>query len=130
MKKKSLFAVKFTVVALAVGFFSPSVNVVKNVTLSETGYNLSVSIFNTAEARGRGGRGGGARGGNARGGNRNANRNRNSNRNVNRNRNVNVNVHGGGGRYYGGGGYRGAPVAAGLVTGMVVGTAVASTNNP
>jgi|GEM_PF-3941303 hypothetical protein len=31
MKKKSLFAMKFAVVALAAGFFSPSVHTVKDV---------------------------------------------------------------------------------------------------
>jgi len=135
MKKKSLFATKFAVVALAAGFFSPSVSVVKhetlseNAALSENGYSLNISILNTAEARGRGGRGGGQKANRSRGGNRSANRSRNTNRNVNRNTNVNVNNS----RYYGGGGGyyndNNNDAAAGLLVGMVVGAAVASSAN-
>ena len=136
MKTKKIFLVKFTAVAMLLGFFSPSVSVVnpefKGVnTYSASSSYLTLSLFNTAEARGGrgggGGRGGMSRGGGSRGGsmnrgggnrssvnrgsganrntNTNRNRNTNSNRNVNRNTNVNrdVNVN----HYYGGGGYHG-----------------------
>jgi len=112
MKNKNKILLKFTVVAAMIGVFSPSVSVQTEHFSANNSYttlpfsNLSVSLFNTAEAR----RGGGGRGGASRGGarsrpstgNRNRNTNRNSNRNVNRNvnKNVNVNVNH---NYYGGG---------------------------
>ncbi len=117
MKKKSLFSVKFIAVALAVGVFSPSISV-ENMTSSEEGYKVNISILQTAEARQK---------------SRNANRNksRNKSRNTNRNRNVNrnVNVNTRGGRYYGGGSYNNHNTGAAVVAGMVVGAAVASTAN-
>ena len=94
MKNKNIFLVKFAVVALAVGVFSPSVSVKPEVKASH-GYaaipmQVDVTLFHTAEAR----RGGGARrssGNRSRSSNKNVNRNsnRNVNRNVNRNTNVN-----------------------------------------
>ncbi len=130
MQKKQ-FLVKFAVVAMFVGLLSPSIDItteqVKNLSYNNstneaTPIGFSFSLLNRAEAR-RGGGGGARRGG---GGNRNrsANRNRNTNRNVNRNVNVNHNVRGG--RYYGGGYYRGAPLLAGAVAGLAIGTIVAS----
>lgn len=118
MTKKNQFSVKFVIVALAVGLFSPSVSVksvegVKHTALG--GYDVQVSVFNTAEAKRKAKR-------KAR---RKGNRKGNRNRNVRRNKNVNVNVNRGGGRYYGGGNYRrntGAAVAAGMVVGAAVAT--------
>ena len=56
MKKKNIFLVKFTVVAALIGFFSPSVNVNTNVhsldSYSVLPFQLNVSLFHTAEARG------------------------------------------------------------------------------
>ncbi len=119
MKKKNLFSVKFIAVALAVGVFSPTISV-ENMTSSEEGYKVNISILQTAEAR--------QRSKNVkRSGNRSSNRNRNTNRNRNVNRNVNVNT--GGGRYYGGGSYNNHNTGAAVVAGMVVGAAVASTAN-
>ena len=135
MKNKNIFLVKFAVVAIAIGIFSPSVSVKPEVKANH-GYaaipmQVDVTLFHTAEARRGGGmrRGGGAR----RGGNRNVNRNsnRNVNRNVNRNRNVNVNVHHNN-RYYGGrhyGYYRGAPLLA-FSTALVVGSVIAAATMP
>ncbi len=63
MKKTKISLVKFTVVAAMIGVFSPSVSVQTNVQSSHTSAysvlpsHLSVSLFNTAEAR-RGGGGG------------------------------------------------------------------------
>ena len=62
MKKKKLFLVKFTVVAGMLGLFSPSVSVNQIDVQSSNDYTAapfvaSLSLFNTAEARGR--RGGG-----------------------------------------------------------------------
>jgi len=68
MKKFSIFGIKFFVVFLAVGFFSPSVTVE---TSSPDGIrHVSFSILNSVEARRGGGgmRGGGMRGGGMRGG--------------------------------------------------------------
>jgi hypothetical protein len=158
MKKKNISLVKFTVVAAMVGFFSPSVNVKTNVQ-SLNSYNTaplqwSVSLLNTAEARGRGGGRGGARGGSAhRGGSANrggsrarsrpstrpstrpANRpakrpsTRPVDRNVNRNVNVNVNN-----RYYGGYGhgygYYGDRAIYGFAAGLVIGSMVAAATIP
>lgn len=129
MKNKNISLVKFTVVAIAIGFFSPSVSIQPEVQsgagMSALPMHLHVSLLNTAEAR-RGGGGGARRGGGGarRGGgarsrpsrstrsgnrsrstnksrntNRNKNVNRNTNVNRNVNRNVNVNVNN---RYYGG----------------------------
>ena len=119
MKKKNKFAAKFAIVALAVGLFSPSVSVKSVTSLAVEGYDVSISIFNTAEAR-------------QKNRNKNVNRNKNRNKNVNRNSNVNVNrnvnVNHRGGRYYGGGSYNNNNGAA-LVAGMVVGAAVATAAN-
>ena len=152
MKNKNLFLVKFTVVAAMVGFFSPSVNVKTNVqsvnSYSVLPFQLNVSFFNTAEARGGrgGGRGGMSRGGASRGsmghartrpatrpstGRQvgNSNRNINSNRNVNRNVNVNVNH-----RYYGvyghGYGYYGNHAIYGFAAGLVIGSMIAASTMP
>ena len=51
MKKKNQFAVKFAIVALAVGLFSPSVSVKTVSTFAGEGYSVNLSVFNTAEAR-------------------------------------------------------------------------------
>lgn len=143
MQNKNKFLVKFTVVAAMIGLFSPSINVQTEVQSSSSSFSvlpshISLSLFQTAEARRGGGgarRGGGARSRPARGGNRNYNRNsnRNVNRNVNRNynRNVNVNVnhryHGGYGRGYGY--YGGRPILA-FATGMAIGSMIASASMP
>lgn len=141
MKNKNIFLVKFAVVAVAIGFFSPSVNVQPEVKASK-GYatipmQFDVTLLNTAEAR-RGG-GGARRGGGAnrsRSTNRNTNRNTNVNRNRNVNRNVNKNVNvNHNRRYYGGhsrgyyGYYRGAPLMA-FTTGLVIGSMVAASTMP
>jgi len=156
MKKKNISLVKFTVVAMAIGFFSPSVSIQPELQ-SRTGMgaipmHLHVSLLSTAEARRGGGgarRGGGGarRGGSARSRpsksnrsrntnksrntnrNKNVNRNTNVNRNVNRNVNVNVNN-----RYYGGHGrgygyYGGAPILA-FTTGLVLGSVIAASTMP
>jgi len=143
MQKKNLFLVKFVTVAMALGFYSPAVETVSQGD-SDT---LEVSFVSKAEARG--GRGGGhaGRGGGGHAGrgnvnrsnvnrsnvNRNTNRNvnRNTNRNVNRNTNRNTNINIDNDRYYGGsynrGGYYGAgAVVAGVVTGLAIGSIVAS----
>ena len=150
MKKKNIFLVKFTVVAAMVGFFSPSVNVKTNVQ-SLNSYNTiplewSVSLLNTAEARGRSGgaqRGRSANRGGARARPKPSTRpstrpaqrpstkpvNRNVNRNVNVNKNVNVNH-----RYYGGHGhgygyYGGHPIAR-WTTALIIGSWVAAATMP
>jgi hypothetical protein len=141
MKKKNIFLVKFTVVAAMIGLFSPSVTVETNVqsgsSYSVDPIQLSISLFNTAEARRGGGRGGASRGGSARrsSGTRNRsntrNRNTNKNRNVNRNKNVNVNVNH---RYYGGhrhyGGYYGGRPILIFATGMAIGSIIAASTMP
>ena len=88
MKNKNIFLVKFAVVAVAIGLFSPSVSVETEVKASH-GYaaipmQFNVTLFNTAEAKRN----------RSKSSNRNRNSNRNSNRNVNKNvnRNVNKNV--------------------------------------
>lgn len=153
MKKKNIFLVKFTVVAIAIGLFSPSVSIQPELQsragMSAIPMHLHVSLLNTAEARRGGGgarRGGGARSrpsGSTRSGNRsrstnksrntnrnkNVNRNTNVNRNVNRNVNVNVNN-----RYYGGHGrgygyYGGAPILA-FTAGLVLGSVIAASTMP
>ncbi len=153
MKKTNSSLVKFTVVAAMIGVFSPSVSVQTEVQSHHTNAysvlpsHLTVSLFQTAEARRGGGggarRGGGAhRGGGARsrpsGGNksRNTNRNKNVNRNTNRNvnKNVNVNVNHNSNRYYGGHGrgygyYGGRPILA-FSTGLIIGSVIASASMP
>ena len=139
MKNKNRFLVKFTVAAAMIGLFSPSVKVQTDVHTNSSNFNIlpsevSITLFNTAEARrggGRAHRGGGARSRPAGSGNRNYNRNHNVNRNVNRNRNVNVNVNH---RYYGGYGrgygyYGGRPVLA-FTTGLVIGSVIAASTMP
>ena len=163
MKNKTAFLTKFAIAAMVIGFFSPSITVESTKT---TGTNLltfipnsvSVSLLNSAEARGN--RGGARRGGGGarRSGTRNVNRNksrnvnrnknvnRNVNRNVNKNKNVNVNVnrsrnyHGGGhhhrhtnfyrgGGYYYGGHYH--PVARftfAMLTAVAIGTIISSSS--
>jgi len=155
MKTKKIFLVKFTAVAMLLGFFSPSVSVVnpelKGVnTYSASSLHVNISLLNMAEARG--GRGGGARGGSrggaSRGGsmnrgsganrstntnrNRNTNTNRNVNRNTNVNRNVNVNHYYGGGGYHGGGryGYWGGAAIVAWTSAVVVGSMVAASTMP
>ena len=146
MKTKKIFLVKFTAVAMLLGFFSPSVSVVnpeKGVnTYSASSLHVNISLLNTAEARG--GRGGGARGGAQRSSvnragnvNRGSNVNRNTNRNVNRNtnrnvnRDVNVNHYYGGG-YHGGGryGYWGGAAIVAWTSAVVVGSMVAASTMP
>ena len=131
MKNKNIFLVKFAVVAVAIGLFSPSVNVKPEVKASH-GYaaipmQFNVTLFNTAEAR----RGGGNRGGN-RNVNRNSNRNTNRNVNVNRNvnKNVNVNVNHRNNRYYGRPGYYGGRPLAVFTTGLIIGTMVSASTMP
>jgi len=129
MKNKKVLFTKFAIVALAIGFFSPSVAIQesKNYTGS-TLFNteITLSLLNQAEARRNGGANRNRSANRNKNSNRNSNRNKNVNRNVNKNVNVNVN-HRGGGRYYGGGSYhRGGAIAAGVVTGLVVGSIVAS----
>jgi len=134
MKKQNKLLVKFTVMTMLLGFFSPSVTV-RTVTSAQT-YNSHAStqkqftftLLHQAEAR----RGGGTkRAGTrsrSRGGSKNINRNvnKNVNKNVNINRNVNVNVNH---RYYGGsprhhhGHFHGRPIipfAAGLAIGSII----------
>ncbi len=151
MKKTNSSLMKFTIVAAMIGVFSPSVSVQTDVPSNHANAysvlpsHLSVSLFQTAEARRGGGGGGARRGGGARsrpsGGNRskntnrNKNVNRNTNRNVNRNvnKNVNVNVNHNN-RYYGGHGrgygyYGGRPILA-FSTGLVIGSVIASASMP
>lgn len=129
MKKKNIFLAKFTLVAMMVGFFSPSIKIEQKDNQS----NLKISILQKAEAR----RGGAKRGGSksnrssSRNTNRNSNKNVNVNRNSNKNTNVNVNVnnnryHGGGHRH---GYYRGRPLV-GFTTGLVIGTMIAASTMP
>lgn len=147
MNKKNKSLVKFTVTAIMIGVFSPSVSVQTDIPSSHDNVysilplNMSVSLFHTAEARrGRGGahRGGGARSrparsthrGSQRNRNKNINRNKNVNRNVNKNVNVNVNHN----RYYGGHGrgygyYGGRPILA-FSTGLIIGSVIASASMP
>ena len=124
MKRKNIFLVKFTAVAMMLGLFSPSIVQVKH---SDTSIHFQVTLLKQAEARRGGVRGGGRSV--KRGGNRNVNRNKNVNRNVNRNVNVNVNN-----RYYGGhhghyGSYHGHPILA-FATVMAVGSIVAAATMP
>lgn len=142
MKKTKISLMKFTVVAAMIGVFSPSVSVQTDLQSNHTNVysvlpsHLTVSLFQTAEAR-RGGGGARRGGGGARsrpsGGNRSRNKNvnRNTNRNVNRNVNVNVNHNN---RYYGGHGrgygyYGGRPILA-FSTGLVIGSVIAAASMP
>ncbi len=132
--KKNNMLVKFTAVAAMIGLFSPSVSINTNVQ-STNGYSvdpieLSVSLFNTVEAREH---------------NRNVNKNKNVNRNknvnknknvtrnknVNKNTNVNVNVNKNsrhrGGRHYGS--YRGRSIV-GFGAGLAIGTMIAASTMP
>jgi hypothetical protein len=140
MKKKNLFLMKFTVVAGMIGLFSPSVSVHKTQLFTETSatlapFEVSISLLNTAEARGR------AKKPVHHGGNHvrprprpstrpvNKDINRNVNRNINKNVNVNVNH-----RYYGGYGhgygyYYGSPIVA-FTTGLVIGSIIAASTMP
>ncbi len=101
MKNKNKFLVKFTVVAAMIGLFSPSVDLQTEVQSNSSSFSilpsqLSLSLFQTAEARRGGGGarrgGGGARSRPSRSTNRSSNRSRNKNVNRNSNRNVNRNV--------------------------------------
>ena len=140
MKYENSFLVKFTVAAVMVGFFSPSVSV-KTTTHSESRFGIiplemSASLFTQAEAR----RGAGANRSRNKNTNKNTNKNKNVNKNVNRNvnknvnKNINVNVNNNK-RYYGGhsrghyGYYRGAPLMA-FTTGLVVGSVIAASTMP
>ena len=122
MKNKNSFLIKFAVVALAIGVFSPSVSVKPEVKESH-GYaalpmQVELTLLHTAEAR----RGGARRGGGA-------HRSGNRNRNVNRNVNVNVNHNN---RYYGGrhyGYYHGSPLLA-FSTGLIIGSVIAASTMP
>ena len=120
MQKKINVGLKFTIVALCIGLFAPSFNVdtTKSIKDSYSGVTIpkiEITIFNQAEARPV---------------HRQARRvsrrtSRRTSRRVSRRRNVAY----GGGRYYGGGYHHhhtGAAVAAGVVTGMAVGAAVAA----
>ncbi len=134
---KNRILVKFTIVAMMLGLFSPSIIVQKQNNQIE----VKISILSQAEAK-RGGRG-------KKGGNRSTNKNRNSNRNVNKNKNtnrntnvnrnvnknVNVNVnnnsrHNSRHRHHGSHGYyRGSPILA-FTTGMVIGSVIAASTMP
>ena len=78
---KTLGFAKFTAIAIALGFFSPTISIQNNSTTSATA-TLEFSILNTAQAD---------RNDN-RNNNRNKNKNKNTNVNVNSNKNTNVNV--------------------------------------
>ena len=140
MKKKNTL-VKFGVVAAMVGLFSPSVSIQTAIPSGDSYRTapavLSVSLFNTAEARRDGNRN--------RSGNRNKNTNRNKNvnknKNVNRNKNVNknknvnrnvnknvnVNVNHRNNRHYGS--YRGRSIV-GFTAGLAVGSVIAASTMP
>ena len=138
---KNNFLLKFSIVAVAVGVLSPSVNFIPEV--SEQGYQvsvsqLSISLFSQAEARRDGAKarkGGGAKRNKNVNKNRNVNKNKNVNNNVNKNVNANVNVnknvnvnvnHNRRGHY---GHYHGRPLV-GFTTGLVLGTMVAAATMP
>ena len=137
MKNKIL--VKFSVVAMVLGLFSPSINI----QTQNNKQQIEVSILSKAEARRGGNRSANRSGNRNRNVNRNSNRNRNVNRNsnrnvnVNRNRNVNrnVNVNVNSGRYYGGhrhggyGHYHGRTILA-FTAGMAIGSIIASSTMP
>ena len=116
MKNKNIFLTKFAIVAIAIGLFSPSINI-NTEAKTGNGYaaipmQLNVTLFNTAEAR------------RARPARHNGNRHRH---NGNRHRHVNHNNRYYGGRHYGY--YRGRPLAA-FTTALVVGTMVAAATMP
>jgi len=144
---KNNFLLKFSIVAVAVGVLSPSVNFIPEV--SEQGYQvsvsqLSISLFSQAEARRDGAKarkGGGAKRNKNVNKNRNVNKNKNVNKNVNVNNNVNKNVnanvnvnknvnvnvnHNNHGRY---GHYHGRPLVA-FTSALIIGTMVAAATMP
>jgi len=128
MKNKNSYLVKFAVVSVMIGLFSPSVSV-KTTTPSGNGFGvmpiaMDVSLFTQAEAR-RGG--GGARRGGGASRNRSSNRNVNRNKNVNRNVNVNVNHNN---RYYGRRGYYGGRPLVAFSTGLVIGSMITAASMP
>jgi hypothetical protein len=131
MKNKIL--VKFTVVAMMLGLFSPSINIKKQ----DNQQQVEISILSKAEARRGGGRSAN-RSSNRnvnRNSNRNVNRNSNRNRNRNVNKNVNVNVNHGNSRYYGGhhhggyGHYHGRPILA-FTSAVAIGSIIAASTMP
>ncbi|SFV61432.1 hypothetical protein MNB_SV-6-975 [hydrothermal vent metagenome] len=120
MQKRANLGLKFTIVALGVGLFSPSLHLDTTKSIERSYSSISIpkieiNIFNQAEAAPV---------------HRQARRvSRRTSRRVSRRHNV---VYGGS-RYYGGGYHHhhhhhhtGAAVAAGVVTGMAVGAAVAA----
>lgn len=109
MKKKNIFAMRFAIVAIAIGVISPSGDV-KSVTVAENSYIPTISLLNRAQAAPV---------------HRQARRvsRRTSRRTTRRN----VAYHGGG-RYYGGGSYH-RNTGAAVVGGMVVGATVATVAN-
>ena len=122
MKKIDRFGLKFAIVALGIGLFSPSVTfeATSPTPKGELSYRplvIDVTLFNGAEARPV---------------HRQARRvSRRTSRRTSRRVSRRHNVAYGGGRYYGGGYYAprphpGAAVAAGAVAGMAVGAAVAA----
>jgi len=139
MKNSKISLMKFTIVAVMIGLFSPSVSVNTNIEVKKgyavAPFEMSVSLFNVAEAR----RGRGSSRGNRSHTKRSSNRNRNSNKNVNVNRNVNKNVnvnvnhhhHGHGhNRYYGRPGYyAGRPLAV-FTTSLIIGSMIAASTMP
>ena len=120
MKKKYNFGLKFTIIAVGIGIFSPSFDI-DTIKSMDSSYSLTLSkieivLFNQAEAAPI---------------HRQARRvSRRTSRRTSRRVSRRHNVVYGGGRYYGGGYYPhphpGAAVAAGVVTGMAVGAAVAA----
>ena len=120
MQKKVNLGLKFTIVALSIGLLSPSFDVDTTANMEDSYINatlpkIEITLFNQAEARPV---------------HRQARRvSRRTSRRTSRRVSRRHNVAYGGGRYYGGGYYRphtGAAVAAGVVTGMAVGAAVAA----
>jgi hypothetical protein len=128
MKKKNIFLVKFTTVAVMIGFFSPSVGLntdFKSVNSNNIVPQLKISLWNHAEAR------------NGINRNVNANRNRNMNTNVNTNtninrninvdRNVNINHYYGGHGHYG---YYGGHAIVAWTSALMIGSMVAAASMP
>jgi uncharacterized membrane protein YdbT with pleckstrin-like domain len=114
------YVAKFTIVALMLGLFSPTIEVER---VAKEGTSVSITLFKEAQAKRK------------RNKNRNVNRNRNSNRNVNvnrnSNRNVNVNVnHHSSGRHHRSYGYYGGRPIMAFTTGLVIGTVVAASTMP
>ena len=116
MKSKNIFIAKFTVVAVLIGLFSPSIQLEKQNKKTE----VKISILQKAEARRV------ARKGNV---NRNVNRKANVNRNVNRKVNVNVNHYGGGHSRHHYGHYHGHPILR-FTTAMAIGSMIAAATMP